>query len=131
MDVAVLDDDVTEVHADPEYDPAFLRRPRIAFGHLPLHGNRAGDGLDHARELDQNAVAGGLNDAAAVLGDLGIDQCGAMRLEPREGVFLVGAHEPAVTRHVRGENRRQPAFGAFRGQSGPPRTAWPKNYRPS
>jgi len=110
VDVSVLDDDVAEVDADPEGDPLFLECPGIAFGHSSLYGNRASDGFDHARELDQNAVAGGLNDAAAVLGDLGIDQCGAMRLEPREGIFLVGAHEPAVTRHVRGENGGQPAF---------------------
>ena len=120
MDVAVLDDDVTEVHADPEYDPAFLRRPRIAFGHLPLHGNRAGDGLDHARELDQNAVAGGLNDAPAMLVDFGIDQLASMRPEPRERVFFVGPHEPAVARDVRGENGGQPPFDSFRGQNGAP-----------
>ena len=124
MDVAVLDDDVAEVHADAEGDTSILRCPGIAFGHLALHGNRTGDGLDHARELDQNAIAGGLDDAPAMLADFRIDQLAPMRLEPREGIFLVGAHQPAVTRHVGGENGRQPAFGAFPGQSGAPRTAW-------
>jgi len=124
VDVAVLDNDVAEVHPDPEGDASILRCLGITFGHLPLHGNCAGNGLDHARELDQDPIAGGLDDASAMLTDFRIDQLAPMRLQPREGIFLVGAHEPAVARHVRGENGRQPAFGAFRGQSGPPRTAW-------
>ena len=61
----------------------------IALGHPALHRDRAGDGVDDARELDQHAVAGGLDDAAVVLGDLRIDQFAAMRSKPRQSAGLV------------------------------------------
>jgi hypothetical protein len=53
-----------------------------------------------------------------VLGDLGIDQLAAMRLQPREGPLLVGADQPAVASDIRRENGSQPAFDAFPSQSG-------------
>ena len=56
--------------------------------------------------------------------DFGIRQLAPKRLQPREGIFLVGAHKPAVPRDIGGENGGQPAFNAFRGQSGAPPTAW-------
>ena len=40
------------------------------------------------------------------------------RPQPREGPLLVSTHEPAIPGHVSGKNSGQPAFGAFRGQSG-------------
>ena len=49
----------------------------VPLGHRPLHLDRAAHRIDDARELDQQAVAGGLDDAAAVLGDLRIDQLAA------------------------------------------------------
>jgi hypothetical protein len=120
MDLAVLDNDVAEVHSHPECDPFFLRCPGIAFDHASLPRNRAGDGLDYPREVDQNAVPGRLDDAPAMFANFGVDQFAPMRLHLRERAFLVGAHEPAVPRDVRGENGGQPALDAFRGQSGTP-----------
>ena len=121
VDVVALDDDVAEVDADPEYDPLFLRGPGIALGHPPLHRDRTGDGLDHARELDQDAVAGRFDDAALVLGDLGIDQFTAMRPEPREGAGLIESHEAAISGHIGGENGREPALDPLSAQMLPPR----------
>ena len=46
----------------------------IALGHPALHLGGAAQRVDDAGELDQQAVAGGLDDAAAVLGDLRVDQ---------------------------------------------------------
>jgi hypothetical protein len=67
-----------------------------------------------------NPVAGGLDDAPAMLVDFGVDQFAPMRLHPREGAFFVRTHKPAVPRDVRGENGGQPSFDAFGGQSGAP-----------
>jgi hypothetical protein len=39
-----------------------------------MHLHRAPHGIHHARELGQEAVAGVLYDAAAVFGDLRLDQ---------------------------------------------------------
>src|SRR5467141_595413 len=82
--VAVLDDDVALVDADPEFDATLRRRWGIAFGQRSLHLCSAAQCIDDAAELDQEAVPGGLDDAALMAGDLRVDQFGAQRLEPAE-----------------------------------------------
>src|SRR5437667_97483 len=73
VDVVVLpDDDVAQIDADTEHDPLRLGRRRIALGHPTLHGNRASDSLYDAREFDQDAVAGGFDNATFVVGNLWI-----------------------------------------------------------
>jgi hypothetical protein len=44
-----------------KYDPLFLGRPRIVVGHISLDRDRAGHGLNDARESDQDAIAGRLD----------------------------------------------------------------------
>jgi hypothetical protein len=90
-----------------------------------MHFGRAAQRVDHAGELDEQPVADGFNDAASVLGDLGIDQLAAICLEPRAGPLLIGADQPAVTRDIRAKNAGQPAFDAF--PSGAPYR--PRKYR--
>ena len=107
-DVAVLDDHVAEVDADPELDPARRRNVRVAPRHSALDFGGALHGVGNALEFHQHAVAGGLDDAALALGDRGVEELDPVGLEPREGARLVGFHEPAVTDHVSRENRRQP-----------------------
>ena len=70
----LLDDDVAEIDADAELDAPLRRHAGIALRHRALHLDRASHGIDDAGELDEQAVAGGLDDAAAVLGDLGVRQ---------------------------------------------------------
>ncbi len=77
---------------------------------------RAGDRFDDARELDQNAVAGGLDDAALVLGNLRVDQLAAMGAQPRQRAGLVLAHQPAVAGDIGGEDGRKPALDPFSAQ---------------
>src|SRR5207253_2638000 len=62
VDIVPLDDDVAEIDAHPEYDPLFLGDAGIALCHTALDHDRTGDGLNNARELDQDAVAGRLYD---------------------------------------------------------------------
>ena len=109
MDVAVLDNDVAEVHTDPESDPLFFRCPGIALDHLLLHGNRASDRFDDGRELDQNAIAGGLDDATAMLGDFGIDELTADRMQCRESTLFVRAHQPRIAGDISGQDRSEAA----------------------
>ena len=89
VDVAVFDNDVAEVHSDPEGDPLFFRCPGIAFGHPTLEGDRTGDGLNDAREFDEDAITGCLDDAALVFGNLGVDEFAAMGSEPCESAGFV------------------------------------------
>ena len=100
------------VDADAEFDAAVRRQRGVAFGYCRLHLGRATQRVDDAGELDQEAVAGGLDDAAAMLGDLRIDDFGAQRLEPAEGAFLVGFDQARVARDIGREDRREPTFDA-------------------
>ena len=69
-DVVVLDDDVAEVDADAELDARLVGRAAVAVGHAGLDGDGAAHRLDGAGEIDQQAIAGALDDAAAVGGDM-------------------------------------------------------------
>jgi len=89
----------------------------VALVHPSLDRQRAGDGLDDTREFDQEAVAGGLDDAAFVLGDLGVDQLAAVGAEPSERARLVLPHQPAVARDIGGENDREPPFDPLSAQN--------------
>src|SRR5437870_13513205 len=84
----------------------------IAFGHCRLHLGRTTQGVDDADELDQEAVAGGLDYAAVMTGDLRVDHLGAERLEPAEGPFLIGFDQARVAGHIGREDRREPTFDA-------------------
>src|SRR5882757_8915547 len=110
MNVAVLDDDVAEVDADPEYDPLVFRGRDVAFGHSPLHGDRAGDRLDDTRKLNEDSVASRLNDPALVFADFWLDQFATMGSKPRESPGFVLTHEPAISGDIGGENGRKPAL---------------------
>jgi hypothetical protein len=96
--------------ADPELDPAACRHGDVPLHHRSLHLCPTAQRVDHAGELHQQSVTGGLDDAALVRGYLRVDQLPPKCLEAREGPFLVGADQPAVPRDVRGENGGQPAF---------------------
>ena len=74
IDVVVLDDHVAEIDADAQLDAVVRRDTGVALGHRLLHLDRAAHRIDDAGELDQQAVAGGLDDAAMVLGDFRIDE---------------------------------------------------------
>src|SRR5262249_57044496 len=98
----------------------------IAPGHAALHDQRAAHGVDDARKLDQDAIAGGLDDAAAMIRDGGIDQLQSHGAQSRERALLVDADQPAVAGDVRRQHGRQPAFDAL-GLHRPTRSreSWP------
>jgi hypothetical protein len=64
------------------------------------------------RQFAQQPVAGGLDDAAAMLGDLWVNNLGAERLEPGQSPFLVGFDQAPTARYIGGEDRREPTFDA-------------------
>ncbi len=103
--VALLDD-VAEMNADAELDTALRRQAGVAFDHAVLHLDGATRGVDHAAELDENAVAGALDDAPMMDGDGRVDQIAPQRPEPRQRAILVRAREAAVADHVGDQNRR-------------------------
>ena len=88
-----------------------------------LNLDRAPHGINNARELGKETVAGILDDAAAVLGDLRVDQLAWMGLEPLVRPLLIRPHQARVSGHVGGEDRGEAADkGAFLAQ----RSIWPE-----
>ena len=99
---------------------------RVAARHRTLHLDGEGDGIDHAGEFEQHAVAGGLDDAAVMLGYRRIDQFPAMRLERGERPDLVDAHQAAVPDHIGGQNCGEPALHARPPITSVTNLAWPE-----
>jgi hypothetical protein len=124
-DVVFLDDHVAQIDADAELHPPRRRDVRVASRHPPLDLDSAQHRIDDAVELDQHAIAGGLDDAAAVLRDSRIDELDPMGLETRERPRLVSLHQATVADHVSGDDSCEPALwsrhvhlsGSFAGQS--------------
>jgi len=80
-DVVVVEDHVAEINADAQFDSAVRRNACVALGDRLLHLDRASHRIDDAGKLHQQAVAGGLDDAAMVLGNFRIEQLAAQRFE--------------------------------------------------
>ena len=81
VDVAAIGDEVAEIDPDPKGDAFVFRHLGIALEHRPLDLDGATHRIDDAREFDQHAVAGGLDDAAVMLADFRVDKLAAMRLQ--------------------------------------------------
>ena len=113
-DVVLLDDDVAQIDADAELDPPRRRHIGIAPRHPPLHFGRARHRINDAVEFHQHAVAGGLDDAAAVLGNRGIDELEPVGLQAGKRPRLVNLHQPAVADHVGGKDRSESSLGPRR-----------------
>ena len=114
--VALLDD-VAQMNADAEFDAALRRQAGVALDHAVLHLDGAAHGVDHAAELDENAVPGALDDAPVMQSDGRVDEVAAQRPQPRQGAILVRARQPAVADHVGGQDRCD--LAGF-GHGGPP-----------
>jgi hypothetical protein len=72
-DIVAVDDDVPDVDADAEGNAPILCYPDGTIGHRRLHYDGAAHRIDHARKLQQQAVAGGLDGATTVAGSRRVD----------------------------------------------------------
>src|SRR6516164_403727 len=108
-DVVFLDDHVAQIDPDAEPDPALLGHVRLTVDHPSLDLYGAAHRVDHARELCQEAVAGILDSAAAMLGDLRIDHFPEVGPETLVRPLLIVSHQPRVSRHISGEDRGETA----------------------
>ena len=103
--VALLDD-VADVDADAELDAAVLRHAGVALDEADLHFDRAANRVDHAAKLDENTVAGALDDAPMMGGDGGVDQVAPQAPKTRERAILIRSREPAVADDIGDQDRR-------------------------
>jgi hypothetical protein len=67
--IIVVEDNVADMDADAELDPLLGRQDGILLCHLALDLDGAAHRVDGTGELHQHAVAGGLDDAAAMRGE--------------------------------------------------------------
>jgi hypothetical protein len=104
-----IGDDVAEIDPDPKGNTLVFGHLRAAVRHRALDLDGAAHGIDDARKLHQHAVAGGLDDATVMLPDFRVDEFATMRLQPIDGTFLIGSHQPRITRHIGGQDGRKPA----------------------
>ena len=112
-DVVVVDDDVAEIDADPEIDAPFGVHASIACSHFALHFDRATNRIDHAGKLAEQTVACRVDDATAVLLDLGVGNLSPQRLQRRERAFFVRPHQARVARDVGRQDRCEAPLDPF------------------
>ncbi|HUL90270.1 MAG TPA: hypothetical protein VLU23_19070 [Pseudolabrys sp.] len=110
--VVTVDNDITDIDADAELDAFLGRDIGVAFDHAALDVDDAAHRVDDTSMLDEHAVAGGLDDPAPVLSDLGINEFLAMRFELAQRAFLINAHEPAVAGNIACPYRSKSAIDA-------------------
>jgi hypothetical protein len=87
-----------------ELNPTIFGNGGVALGHNALDFHGASHGIDSARKFDQDTVARGLDDTAAMLCDIRVDEFAPVRRERCESTFLVNAHKPAVSGDIGSEN---------------------------
>ena len=104
VDVALVDDNITDVDADAEFDAANFGNGGVALGHgtLDFHGTTGC--VDRARKFHQSTVTRGLDDTAAIFRHRGIDQFAATSLKGRESTFFINAHQAAIACYVGRKN---------------------------
>src|SRR5205823_838498 len=74
--IAVLDNDISDVDADAELDPLRASDAGIPVGHRLLHFRRTAQGVYHAAELHEQSVARGFYQSTVMLGDPRVDHLG-------------------------------------------------------
>jgi hypothetical protein len=94
-DIIFIDYDVTDVDANAKFDPLVLWDRSILLGHAALDFNGTAHRIHGTGKLDEHAIAGRLDDAAAMGGYSGINNGLSDRLEPGQRAFLVKAHQTA------------------------------------
>src|SRR5260221_483603 len=107
-----LDTPVAAVPADAEQLLLVGGEGDVALRHQSLHGDGKTHRRNHREKFDQHAVAGGLDDASAMLSDNRIKCCPMLAKHPGRS-FLVRPHHPAVARDVGGQDRYKSTFYAL------------------
>ena len=103
-----VDEDVAEIDADPEQEPALGLEAGVGPFELVLDLDGTAHGVDHARELGEEVVAGVVHDASPAFGDAVANQLAVGAQDPSRPL-LVARHVPAEADGVGRENRGQPA----------------------
>ena len=96
-DIVAINNNVADIDANTELDLLVRRYFGISLWHGALNLDGTTNRIDRACKLHQRAVARSLDDAAAMLRDLRIDDLAPVRLKCREGPFLINPHQSAIS----------------------------------
>jgi hypothetical protein len=115
VDPLAVHDDLPEVDADAEVEPAVVRQTGVTLAENALDLDRARHGVADARKLRQQVVAGGVHDASVEAHD-GVSHRGPVSGDGLDRADLVRAHEPAIPFGVGREHGGEPAGDADHGR---------------
>jgi hypothetical protein len=105
---------VTKMNADAEQDLPVGWQTSIAFDHPILDLDRTPNCIDHATELDQDAVPSPLHHTAVMGRDRRVDQVSSQGPQAGKRALFVGTGKARVARDIRRQNRCQLPFDALR-----------------
>ncbi|MBB4189648.1 hypothetical protein GGE07_006344 [Sinorhizobium terangae] len=108
-DVAILQDDVSQINADPELNAVIRRNWVISNDHRALYVDSTGYRFQNTLKLGENAIADELYDPAVVLCNLRVQELALVGHQRAERRGFVGLHEPTEANDVSGEDRCQSA----------------------
>jgi hypothetical protein len=100
MQVGAIGKHVANVDADTKSDGAIGRLIAIVVRHPFLHVDSAAHSPVDAVEHDEQRIASGLNDPAAMLVDRWVDQNTAEGPQPLERSYIIQPNQAAVTDHI-------------------------------
>ncbi len=103
--ITVTLDHVANRDADAETHVAARWIGHVAGAQAFLDIDRAAHGFDRAGKLRQHRIAGGVENAAAGLGDEIVDD-GTIGSEPPQRLLFILGYQPAVTGNIGSKNRR-------------------------
>src|SRR5262249_7388949 len=94
-DVATVDHHISDIDANAELNPLFLRHVGIALCHAALNIDSAAHRVHDATELSKQPISGVLDNPPTMLSDLGIDERAQVILEPSVRALFVQAGQAA------------------------------------
>ena len=100
---------VTDIDSNAKADDLLGRLVAIIDEHLLLHPHGTARRPINAIENDEQGIAPGLNDPAAVLLDRGVDYVPAKGSQPFKRSNVIKPNETAVTDHIGIDYRDQPS----------------------
>src|SRR6516225_1958586 len=103
-DVVAFHQHVAEMDADAPFRAAIGGSGCVALRRQLLQPDLSLNSVDHRAELDQHAIAGGLDDTTAMVGDERICR-GAVVAQCLRRARLVEPHQAAVACHISGKDR--------------------------
>ena len=94
QNVVAINNNISKIDADAVSNASILRNIVVTLGQFLLHPDGARHSIHDTRELDQESVAGRLDDAATMLRYLGVDDLVTVRLLARNGALFIQPDEP-------------------------------------